>query len=112
MSGTADLPAPIAGELVLEFRGRRVETEDELAEIEDALVEVLPEGDTLAAHEIGSEVRRILVATRDATATLHRLLPFFEQAELVAGFSAHARAEDDGSHVPLWPPDPPHPVRP
>lgn len=98
-------PAPIAGELVLEFRGRRVETEDEIIEIEDALVEVLPDGDALQAHEIESEVRRIVVTTRDATETLRRLLPFLERAGLADDLCAHARIRSDTGGVRLWPPD-------
>lgn len=96
--------APIAGELVLEFRGRRVETEDEVGEIEDALVEILPDDDALLTHEIGSDARRIVIATRDATATLRHLLAFLERAELVAGLSAHARVAGDDAGVSLWPP--------
>lgn len=102
-----DRPAPIVGELVLEFRGPRVETEDEVVEVEDALVEVLPDGDTLLDHEIGPEVRRILVATRDAATAMRHLLPFLERAGLVTGLCAHARAGRGEARVPLWPRQPP-----
>jgi len=81
-----------------------VETEDEVAEIEDALVEILADGDTLAGHEIAPEARRILIATRDAAAALCRVLPFLEQAGLVAELRAHARADGADTSVPLWPP--------
>jgi hypothetical protein len=97
--------APIAGELVLQFRGAQVETEDEIAEIEDALVEILADGDTLEDHEIGPRARNIVIATRDAAATLARVLPFLEHAGLAAALHAGARDGDAGEHVSLWPAD-------
>ena len=42
-----------AYELVLQFRGRRVETEDEVVEIEDVLDELLREAETVDDHEVG-----------------------------------------------------------
>ena len=39
-------------ELVLQFRGRRVETEDEVGEIEDALFELLEDGERWDGHEV------------------------------------------------------------
>lgn len=102
-----DRPAPLAVELVLEFRGSRVETEDEIVEIEDALVEILAGGDTLMDHEIEPEARRIVIGTRDAPATLRHLLPFLERADLVSTLSAHVRSEAFDARVSLWPPDRP-----
>ncbi len=94
---------PIAGELVLQFRGPQVETEDEIAEIEDALFELLANGDAWEGHEIGAAARNIVITTRDAAATLARVLPFLEQAGLTAALRAGARAEGSTEHVLLWP---------
>jgi len=94
---------PIAGELVLQFRGAQVETEDEIAEIEDALFELLADGDTWEGHEIGPRARNILIATHDAAATLARVLPFLEEAGLIAAFHAGVRPHDSVDHVSLWP---------
>lgn len=92
-----------AGELVLQFRGSRVETEDEIAEIEDALFELLGDGDTWTGHEITREVRNILIDTRDAAATFARVLPFLERAGLVDAMAAGVRPEDATNYVALWP---------
>ena len=96
---------PLAGELVLQFRGRQVETEDEIAEIEAALFELLPDGDTVEGHEISPQARNILIDTRDAASALARVLPFLEQAGLAGALRVGARASDSELHVSLWPAD-------
>jgi len=101
VSGVADRPA--AGELVLQFRGPRVETEDELAEIEDALFELLADGDTWTGHEVTRDVRNIVIDTRNAAATFARLLPFLERAGLVDAMAAGVRPEAATSYIALWP---------
>lgn len=91
------------GELVLQFRGTRVETEDELVEIEDALVEMLCNGDAWAGREVTPSARSIVIDTRDATATFARLLPFLERAGLTASLTAGGRAHGQPEFVGLWP---------
>lgn len=78
-------------ELVLQFRGPRVETEDEVAEIEDVLIEILGDGETWQGHEISADSRNILIATDDAQATLARLRPFLERAGLFEHMVATTR---------------------
>lgn len=98
-------PDPVlAGELVLQFRGPRVETEDEVAEIEDALFELLADGDAWTGHEITHDVRNIVFETHDGAATFARVLPFLERAGLVDALAAGVRGASATSYVALWPP--------
>lgn len=90
-------------ELVLQFRGRRVETEDEIGEIEDALFELLEDGERWDGHEVLAGARNICVTTRDANATFARLTPFLSQAGLLDHVIAAARPLADGAYVTLWP---------
>lgn len=103
MSVAPAAAATVAGELVLEFRDTRVETEDEIAEIEDAIFELLADGDTWTGHTITPAVRSVTIATHDAAATLRRVLPFLARAGLAAHAQATAIAASDGSRVVLWP---------
>lgn len=109
MGVPADTAAPIAGDLVLRFHGTRVETADEVAEIEDALVEILAPGDTLADPEIASTARSIVIVTRNVQDTWHRVLPFLERAGLAAELDAGARV--NGAWSPLAPPPTGHGAR-
>ncbi len=90
-------------ELVLQFRGRRVETEDEVGEIEDALFELLEDGERWDGHEVLAGARNISVTTRDAHATFARLVPFLSRAELLDHVIAAARPLAGDAFVTLWP---------
>ena len=92
-----------AFELVLQFRGPRVETEDEVVEIEDALFELFAEGEAWEGHEIGTAARSIFVATDDAQATFARLSPFLLRAGLMEHVIAAARPTATERYTTLWP---------
>jgi hypothetical protein len=90
-------------ELILSFRGPRVETEDEVVEIEDALFELLGEGERWEGHEIDAAARTIHIATDDAQATFARLSPFLERAGLIEHVIAVARTAAGAHETMLWP---------
>ncbi|MFO1303145.1 MAG: hypothetical protein U1F54_05395 [Burkholderiales bacterium] len=90
-------------ELVLQFRGRRVETEDEVAEIEDALFELLEDGERWDGHEVLAAARNISLTTNDAHATFARLTPFLSQAGLLDHVIAAARPLAADAFTTLWP---------
>ena len=91
-------------ELVLQFRGPRVETEDELGEIEDALEELLVDDEAWTGHEVTALARYIVIATSDGPATFARLLPFLESAGLAEGLAAVVIGPEGGAGTSLWPP--------
>ena len=90
-------------ELVLSFRGPRVETEDEIAEIEDALFELLEQDETWDGHEMRATAGEVCVRTPDAQATFARLAPFLARAGLIDHVTVAARPLAAGSFVTLWP---------
>jgi hypothetical protein len=90
-------------ELVLEFAAPRVETGDELAEIEDALAEMLGDGEGPASREPGAGEREIRILTRDPAATFARVAPFLVRAELIDHVVARSHSPSAPA-VPLWPP--------
>jgi hypothetical protein len=90
-------------ELVLSFRGRKVETEDEIVEIEDALFELLETGETWDGHEMRDTARNVSVVTPDARATFARIAPFLSSAGLIDHVTVAARPLAGGTFVTLWP---------
>jgi hypothetical protein len=90
-------------ELVLQFRGPRVETEDEVVEIEDALFELLADGESWDGHEVGVHARNILILTPDAPATFERIKPFLVRAGLIGDVAAAARPLAGETYATLWP---------
>lgn len=96
-------------ELVLQFRGRAVEDADEVMEVEDALFEMLRDGEALEGHEIGAAARNICVVTGDAEATFGRLAPFLARARLIDAVIAAARPLPGERYTVLWPRDHPDP---
>jgi hypothetical protein len=93
----------IAFELVLQFRGRQVETEDEVVEIEDVLVELLDHGEALEGHEVGTHARNICVLTSDPRATFERIAPFLARASLIAESVAAFRPLAGRAYTVIWP---------
>jgi hypothetical protein len=91
--------------LILQFRGRAVEDVDQIAEIEDALFEMLTAGEELDGHEIGASARNIYIATSDPEATFRRLTPFLAGAQLLDEVIAAARGPDVHGYAVLWPSD-------
>ena len=91
-------------ELVLSFRGPRVETEDEVVEIEDALVELLDRGEAWNGHEMRA-TRDVSILTPDARVTFARVEPFLVRAGLIDHVTASARPLADDRFVILWPRD-------
>ena len=90
-------------ELVLSFRGRRVETEDEMVEIEDALFELLDSGETFDGHDMRASARNVSVVTPDPDATFARLVPFLSRAGLIDHVTVAARPLASDTFVTLWP---------
>jgi hypothetical protein len=90
-------------ELVLSFRGRKVETEDEIVEIEDALFELLENGEAWDGHEMRAAARNVSVVTPDAQATFARLAPFLAGAGLIDHVTVAARPIAGDTFVTLWP---------
>ena len=93
----------IAYELVLQFRGRRVETQDEVMEIEDVLVELLGHGEALDGHEVGAHARNISLVTSDPRATFDRIAPFLSRASLIADAVAAFRPLEGRAYTVIWP---------
>jgi hypothetical protein len=90
-------------ELVLSFRGRKVETADEILEIEDALFELLESGETWDGHELRASARNVSVVTPDAQATFARIAPFLSSAGLIDQVTVAARPLASDIFVTLWP---------
>ena len=90
-------------ELVLSFRDRHVETEEEILEIEDALFEILEPGETWDGHDVGASSRNVCVVTPDADATFARISPFLSSAGLIDHVTVAARPLAGGAFVTLWP---------
>ncbi|MEO8753409.1 MAG: hypothetical protein ABI624_12100 [Casimicrobiaceae bacterium] len=90
-------------QLVLQFRGDAIEDLDEVLEVEDALTEILDDGEVLAGHDIGTQARNIFVVTGDPGATLARLLPFLERARLAGALTAATRPVNDDLYSIVWP---------
>ena len=90
-------------ELVLSFRGRKVETEDEIVEIEDALFELLESGETWDGHDVRATARNVSVLTPDAHATFARIAPFLASAGLIDDVTVAARPLASDTFVTLWP---------
>jgi hypothetical protein len=98
-----DLRVP-AFQLVLQFRGTSVEDLDELLGVEDALFDMLEEGEELAGHEIGAGARNVFIDTEDPDATFRRLTPFLERAGLLSALTVAARPVSEERYRMLWPP--------
>jgi hypothetical protein len=94
-----------AFQLILQFRGASIEDRDELLGVEDALFEMLEDGEELAGHEIGTGARNIFIATDDPDATFRRLTPFLERARLLLALTVAARPVHEEHYRILWPPD-------
>lgn len=92
-------------ELVLQFRGRAVEDTHEVMEVEEALAEMLTEGEDLDGHDIAPSAREIRIATDDAEATFARIRPFLARAQLLDDTIAAARALPGERYWVLWPDD-------
>jgi hypothetical protein len=89
--------------LVLQFRGRAVEDADEVAEVEDALSEMLVDGGALAGHDITATARNMYVLTDDPAATFRRFEPFLARAGLADGLVAAFHAPASHAYTILWP---------
>jgi hypothetical protein len=92
-----------AYELVLSFHGPRVETEDEVVEIEDALLEILERGEAWDGHAMRAVTRDVSILTPDARVTFARVEPFLVRAGLIDHVTAAARPLAGDGFVTLWP---------
>lgn len=90
-------------ELRLQFRGRRVEDLDEVLEVENALFEILAEGEEIDGHEVGAVARSITIVTGDAQATFFRLKPFLAEAKLLDETTVAMRVLSVDGYTMLWP---------
>ena len=90
-------------ELVLSFRGRKVETEDEVVEIEDALFELLEGDEAWDGHDLRAAARNVSLVTPDARATFERIVPFLSRAGLIDYVIVAARPLATDTFVTLWP---------
>ena len=102
---TGHTPVP-ASRLVLQFRGRAIEDADEIAEVEDALFEMLTDGEALDGHDISALARNVYVLTDDPAAAFRRFEPFLARAGLTDGLVAAVRAPASDAYTILWPPAP------
>jgi hypothetical protein len=82
-----------------------VETEDEIVEIEDALVELLECGEAWDGHAMHASSRDVSILTPDARDTFARVEPFLVRAGLIDHVTASARPLADDRFVILWPRD-------
>lgn len=89
--------------LTLAFSGRAVEDLEEVLEVENALYEMLADGEEMDGHEITPHARLVFLLTDDARATFGRLLPFLRNARLLDHLSATAAPAGGGDTVVLWP---------
>lgn len=89
--------------LVLRFHGRGVEDIDEVREVEDALSEILAEGEEVDGHAIGADAREIRIATFDAPATFARITPFLSRAGLLGETIAAVRSRSGEQETIVWP---------
>jgi hypothetical protein len=89
--------------LVLQFRGRAIEDADEVAEVEDALFEMLADGEALDGHDISVAARNVYVLTDDPTGAFRRFEPFLTRAGLADGLVAAYRPPAADAYTILWP---------
>jgi hypothetical protein len=89
--------------LVLQFRGRAIEDADEVAEVEDALFEMLVDGEALDGHDVAAAARNVYVLTDDPAATFRRFEPFLARAGLADTLVAAFRASAGDAYTILWP---------
>jgi hypothetical protein len=89
--------------LVLQFRGRAIEDADEVAELEDALFEMLADGEALDGHDISAAARNVYVLTDDPTGAFRRFEPFLARAGLADGLVAAYRPPAADAYTILWP---------
>ena len=92
-------------QLVLQFRGTAVEDVDEVTEIEDALFEMLEDGEELDGHDVRAGARSIYVLTPSPEATFRRVLPFLARARLLDAVTAAFRPPGAAAFTILWPAD-------
>jgi hypothetical protein len=90
-------------ELVVQFRGREVETEEEIVEIEDVMFELLADGETIDGHEVGAQARNISLMTGRPRDTFARLQPFLAQAALIDHVIAAFRSPNEHAYTVIWP---------
>lgn len=95
----------MASQLILQFRDRSIEDRDEVAQLEDALCEMLEGAEALDGSSITSAARNIFVVSEDPSATFARLLPFLAGAGLDTSVGAAIRREGEDTLTNLWPPD-------
>ncbi len=92
-----------ASRLVLQFRGRAIEDADEVAEVEDALFEMLADGEALDGHDIFVAARNVYVLTDDPAGAFRRFEPFLARAGLADGLVAAYRPHAADAYTILWP---------
>ena len=92
-----------ASRLVLQFRGRAIEDADEVAEVEDALFEMLADGEALDGHDICAAARNVYVLTDDPAAAFRRFEPFLVRAGLGDGLVVAFRSPTADAYTVLWP---------
>jgi hypothetical protein len=89
--------------LVLQFRGRAIEDADEVAEVEDALFEMLADGEALDGHDISATARNVYVLTEDPAGAYRRFEPFLARAGLADGLVAAYLPPAADAYTILWP---------
>ena len=90
-------------QLVLQFRGAAVEDVDEVLEIEDALFEMLEDGEELDGHDVRAGARNIYILTATPEATFRRIEPFLARARLLDALTAAYRPPSADTFTTLWP---------
>ena len=92
-------------QLVLQFRGSAVEDVDEVLEIEDALFEMLEDGEELDGHDVRAGARNIYILSPSPEATFRRVEPFLARARLLVAVTAAFRPSGAAAFTILWPAD-------
>ena len=90
-------------QLVLQFRGTAVEDVDEVTEIEDALFEMLEDGEELDGHDVRAGARNIYILSPSPEATFRRVEPFLARA--LDAVTAAFRPSGAAAFTIHWPAD-------
>jgi len=76
-----------------------------MIEIENQLIEVVPEGDEIDGHDAGAGEVNIFIETDDPQRTFDQIRPALSQRGAWSGIRVAYRNVEDGPYTILWPPN-------